>query len=114
MTKEIEINYANVWSFLLNKGEAYVIRAEEFQPGEYICRHETESVQCIVDKVIEANPLVMREYVNKSGFSSLQEWMSRAAKVHMSHVRGGPFRKMMSLMDKKYLLHLKLILENKE
>jgi hypothetical protein len=59
MTKEIEINYANVWSFLLNKGEAYVIRAEEFQPGEYICRHETESVQCIVDKVIEANPLVI-------------------------------------------------------
>jgi hypothetical protein len=40
--------------------------------------------------------------------------MSRAARVHMSHVRGGPFRKMMSLMDKKYLLHLKLILENKE
>ncbi|AWR93692.1 hypothetical protein [Acidianus brierleyi] len=109
MENEIEINYDNVWNFLLNNKEVYVIRASNIQPGKYLCKHNNNTVECFIDKVIDANPMIMRQYVDKSGFSSLQEWMRSAAKVHMSHVKGGPFRKMMSLMDKKYILHVILV-----
>jgi len=108
MLNEIEIAYENVWNFLLNNKEVYILRASYIQPGKYICRHNTQEVECVIDQVIEANPMIMRQYLDKSGFSSLPEWMMSAAKVHMSHVRGGPFRKMMSLADKKYLLHVVL------
>ncbi|BDC18845.1 hypothetical protein [Acidianus sp. HS-5] len=106
---EIEVAYDNVWNFLITHKEVYILRASHIQPGKYICKYNNEERECIVDNVIEANPMVMRQYVDRSGFSSLPEWMSSAARVHMSHVRGGPFRKMMSLMDTKYLLHIVLI-----
>ncbi len=33
MVSEIEINYDNVWTFLLNNKEVYVLRASNIQPG---------------------------------------------------------------------------------
>ena len=106
--EEIEIVYDNVWDFLVTHGEVYVLRASYIRPGKYVCRHKNEERECTVDNVIEANPITMGRYLDKSGFSSLPEWVMSAARAHMEHVRGGPFRKALSLMGTKYLLHIVL------